>query len=149
MLYDCENVRTVTYGAHLNTPPMKAFRAPGFVEGTFGLECLVDELAAKLDVDPLEIRRRNYASSNDGTPFSSKNLEDCYRRAEPHWERRHEVRSRSDSVWKRGVGMASQIWYGGGGPPSHAWVRLGAPRPAPRVTARHDIRAATRRALVT
>src|SRR5205823_5731800 len=147
MLYDCENVRTVTYGAQLNTPPMKAFRAPGFVEGTFGLECLVDELAAELDVDPLEIRRRNYASSNDGTPFSSKNLEDCYRRAEPHWERRHEVRSRSDGleaspakpatpgqkastpsasgVWKRGVGMASQIWYGGGGPPSYAWVRLG------------------------
>ncbi len=71
---------------------MKAFRAPGFVEGTFGLECLVDELAAKLDIDPLELRRRNYAASNDGTPFSSKNLEDCYRRAEPHWERRHEVR---------------------------------------------------------
>ncbi len=66
MLYDCENVRTVTYGAQLNTPPMKAFRAPGFVEGTFGLECLVDELAAKLDVDPLELRRRNYAATNDG-----------------------------------------------------------------------------------
>ena len=29
MLYDCENVRTVTYGAKINTPPMKAFRAPG------------------------------------------------------------------------------------------------------------------------
>ena len=66
MLYDCENVRTVTHGARLNTPPMKAFRAPGFVEGTFGLECLVDELAARLDIDPLELRRRNYASSNDG-----------------------------------------------------------------------------------
>ena len=79
MLYDCENVRTVTYGAQLNTPPMKAFRAPGFVEGTFGLECLIDELAAKLDVDPLELRRRNYAASNDGTPISSKNLEECYR----------------------------------------------------------------------
>ncbi|RDJ93687.1 hypothetical protein B4Q13_20255, partial [Lacticaseibacillus rhamnosus] len=36
-----------------NTPPMKAFRAPGFVEGTFGLECLIDELAAKLGLDPL------------------------------------------------------------------------------------------------
>src|SRR5207253_1724925 len=35
MLYDCPNVRTVTYGAKVNTAPMKAFRAPGFVEGTF------------------------------------------------------------------------------------------------------------------
>ena len=147
MLYDCENVRTVTYGAQLNTPPMKAFRAPGFVEGTFGLECLIDELAARLDVDPLELRRRNYADSNDGTPFSSKNLEDCYRRAEPHWERRHEVRARSDATWKRGVGMASQIWYGGGGPPSYAWVRLGSDGRATVVTAMQDIGTGTRTAM--
>jgi len=147
MLYDCENVRTVTYGAQLNTPPMKAFRAPGFVEGTFGLECLVDELAARLDVDPLELRRRNYANSNEGTPFSSKNLEDCYRRAEPHWERRHEVRASSDATWKRGVGMASQIWYGGGGPPSYAWVRLGSDGRATVITAMQDIGTGTRTAM--
>jgi len=41
MLYACENVRTLTSSAKLNTPPMLAFRAPGFVEGTFGLECLL------------------------------------------------------------------------------------------------------------
>jgi CO/xanthine dehydrogenase Mo-binding subunit len=147
MLYDCENVRSVTYGARLNTPPMKAFRAPGFVEGTFGLECLIDELAARLDVDPLELRRRNYAGSNEGTPFSSKNLEECYRRAEPHWERRHEVRARSDATWKRGVGMASQIWYGGGGPPSYAWVRLGSDGRVTVVTAMQDIGTGTRTAM--
>ena len=61
----------------------------------------------------------------DDRPFSSKNLLECYRRAEPHWERRDEVRARSDGPWKRGVGLASQIWYGGGGPPSYAWVRVG------------------------
>ena len=147
MLYDCENVRTLTYGAKLNTPPMKAFRAPGFVEGTFGLECLVDEVAARLDVDPLELRRRNYANSNEGTPFSSKNLEHCYRRAEPHWERRHEVRASSDATWKRGVGMASQIWYGGGGPPSYAWVRLGSDGRATVITAMQDIGTGTRTAM--
>src|SRR5205085_1208375 len=120
MLYDCQNVRTQTFGAKLNTPPNAAFRAPGFVEGTFGLECILDELAAKLDLDPLELRRRNYADHDlvEGRPFSSKNLLDCYRLAEPHWARREEVRARSDDVWKRGVGLASQGWYGGGGPPS-------------------------------
>ena len=123
MLYACENVRTVRHGAKINTPPMKAFRAPGFVEGTFGLECLIDELAAKLELDPLELRRRNYADSNDGTPFSSKNLMQCYELAQKHWERRHEVRARSTGTWKHGVGMARQIWYGGGGPPSYAWIR--------------------------
>jgi xanthine dehydrogenase YagR molybdenum-binding subunit len=147
MLYACENVRTVTYGAKVNTPPMKAFRAPGFVEGTFGLECLVDELAAKLDVDPLELRRLNYAHSNEGTPFSSKNLEECYRLAEPHWERRHEVRARSEGPWKRGVGMASQIWYGGGGPPSYAWARVGSDGRATIVTAMQDIGTGSRTAM--
>src|SRR5439155_23553048 len=57
MLYACDNVRTVQYSAKLNLPPMAAFRAPGFVEGTFALECLLDELAAKLDLEPLELRR--------------------------------------------------------------------------------------------
>jgi len=147
MLYACDNVRTVTHGAKLNTPPMKAFRAPGFVEGTFGLECLIDELAARLDVDPLELRRRNYAHSNDGTPFSSKNLAECYRLAEKHWERRHEVRARSDATTKYGVGMASQIWYGGGGPPSYAWARVGSDGRAAIVTAMQDIGTGTRTAM--
>ncbi|HEY2355647.1 MAG TPA: xanthine dehydrogenase family protein molybdopterin-binding subunit [Gaiellaceae bacterium] len=146
-LYDCENVRTVAYGAKINTPPMKAFRAPGFVEGTFGLECLVDALAAKLDMDPLELRRRNYAATNEGTPISSKYLEECYKRAEPHWERRHAVRSRSDATWKRGVGMASQIWYGGGGPPSYAWVRIGSDGRATVITAMQDIGTGTKTAM--
>jgi len=149
MLYACENVRTVQYPAKLNLPPMAAFRAPGFVEGTFALECLLDELAAKLDIDPLELRRRNYASSDrvDDRPFSSKNLEECYRRAEPHWAKRDEVRARSSGPWKHGIGLASQIWYGGGGPPSYAWIRLGADGRAQVVTAMQDIGTGTRTAM--
>jgi CO/xanthine dehydrogenase Mo-binding subunit len=139
MLYACDNVRTVTYGARVNSPPMLAFRAPGFVEGTFGLECLIDELAAKLDLDPLDVRRLNYAHSGDDRPYSSKNLMECYRRAEPHWARRDDVRARSEGPWKRGVGLASQVWYGGGGPPSYAWVRVGSDGRATVITAMQDI----------
>ena len=149
MLYACENVRTTNYGAKLNLPPNAAFRAPGFVEGTFGLECLLDELAAKLDLDPLEFRRRNYADSDriDARPFSSKKLAECYRRAEPHWERRDEVRSKGEGAWKYGVGLASQIWYGGGGPPSYAWIRIGADAHVQVVTAMQDIGTGTRTAM--
>ncbi len=147
MLYACENVRTVRYGAQINTPPMKAFRAPGFVEGTFGLECLIDELAAKLDVDPLELRRKNYADSNDGKPFSSKNLMECYALAQAQWDRRHDVRARSTDTWKHGVGMASQIWFGGGGPPSYAWIRVGSDGRAQVVTAMQDIGTGSRTAM--
>jgi CO/xanthine dehydrogenase Mo-binding subunit len=147
MLYACENVRTVRHGAKINTPPMKAFRAPGFVEGTFSLECLIDELAAKLEVDPLELRRRNYADSNDGKPYSSKNLMQCYELAQKHWDRRHEVRARSTDTWKHGVGMASQIWFGGGGPPSYAWTRVTSDGRVTVVTAMQDIGTGTRTAM--
>jgi xanthine dehydrogenase YagR molybdenum-binding subunit len=140
-LYSCPNVKTTTWGAKLNQPPMRPFRAPGFVEGTFGLESLIDVLASKLGMDPLELRRKNYADSDPSgeKPFSSKNLMECYRRAEPHWERRHEVRARSTDTVKRGVGMASQVWYGGGGPPSYAWIRVGSDGRATVVTAMQDI----------
>jgi xanthine dehydrogenase YagR molybdenum-binding subunit len=147
MLYSCDNVRTVRYGAKVNTPPMKAFRAPGFVEGTFGLESLLDELAAKLDLDPLELRRKNYAAANDGKPFSSKNLMECYERAQKHWDRRDEVHARSDDRWKHGVGMASQVWYGGGGPPSYAWIRGTSDGRFTVVTAMQDIGTGTRTAM--
>jgi xanthine dehydrogenase YagR molybdenum-binding subunit len=149
MLYACENVRTVELGAKLNTGPNDAFRAPGFVEGTFGLECLLDELAVKLELDPLELRRRNGADADpvDGRPYSAKNLAECYRRAEPHWERREEVRGRSQGPWRHGIGLASQIWYGGGGPPSYAWVRVGSDGSATVVTAMQDIGTGTRTAM--
>jgi CO/xanthine dehydrogenase Mo-binding subunit len=149
MLYACDNVQTTTYGAKINQPPMKAFRAPGFVEGTFGLEALLDVLAAKLEIDPLELRRRNHTDhdASDDRPYSGKNLLECYRRAEPHWSRREEVRARSTETVKRGVGMASQIWYGGGGPPSYAWIRVGSDGRATVVTAMQDIGTGTRTAM--
>jgi xanthine dehydrogenase YagR molybdenum-binding subunit len=149
MLYACANVRTDSWGVKLNLPPNAAFRAPGFAEGTFGLETLLDELAAKLDLDPLELRRRNHADSDlaDGRPFSSKQLLECYRRAEPWWERRDEVRARSEGPWRRGIGLASQIWYGGGGPPSYAWIRVGSDGRVTVVTAMQDIGTGTRTAM--
>ena len=149
MLYACENVRTLTYGAKLNLPPNAAFRAPGFVEGTFGLECLLDELAGRLELDPLDVRRRNHADADlvDGRPFSSKNLLECYDRAEPHWARRDEVRARSEGPVRRGTGLASQIWYGGGGPPSYAGVRVGSDGYATVLTAMQDIGTGTRTAM--
>jgi CO/xanthine dehydrogenase Mo-binding subunit len=105
-------------------------------------------LAAKLELDPLELRRINYADGEpDGRSFSSKNLMECYRMAEPHWERRHEVRARSEGSWKRGAGMASQVWFGGGGPPSYAFVRVNQDGRVTVITAMQDIGTGTRTAM--
>ena len=113
---------------------------PGFVEGTWSLECLLDKLAAQLGVDPLELRRRNHTEVDamDGRPFSSKQLLECTA-GRAALGAGIEVRARSDEVWKRGMGLASQIWYGGGGPPSYAWVRLGSDGRVNVVTAMQDI----------
>ena len=126
-LYACENVRSMVLPVKLNLGFSNAFRAPGVMEGTFGLEQALDELAELLGIDPLEIRLRNGADHEQasGNPYTSKHLETCQRRATElaGWPGRD--RLRSDGRVRRGMGMASQIWWGGGGPPAHATVRLG------------------------
>jgi CO/xanthine dehydrogenase Mo-binding subunit len=126
-LYACENVRSMVLPVKLNLGFSNAFRAPGVMEGTFGFEQVLDELAEVLGIDPLEIRLRNGASHEQasGNPYTSKHLETCQRRVAElaGWAGRD--RLRSDGRVRRGMGMASQIWWGGGGPPAHASVRLG------------------------
>jgi xanthine dehydrogenase YagR molybdenum-binding subunit len=52
-LYDCQNVRTDNKAYFTNMGPAVAFRGPGYVEGSFALESLLDELTEKLGIDPL------------------------------------------------------------------------------------------------
>src|SRR5436305_133274 len=96
---------------------------------------------------PLPTPGRVRALPTDGKPFSSKNLKECYELAQAQWDRRHDVRTRSTGTWKHGVGMASQIWFGGGGPPSYAWIRVTADGRANVVTAMQDIGTGTRTAM--
>jgi xanthine dehydrogenase YagR molybdenum-binding subunit len=55
-------------------------RAPGHAEGSFALESAIDEIAHRLDIDPLELRRRNHAAvhPHSGHPWSSNALLECY-----------------------------------------------------------------------
>jgi xanthine dehydrogenase YagR molybdenum-binding subunit len=57
-------------------------RAPGEAAGFFALESAMDELAVKLNLDPVELRVRNYAEKDefDQRPWSSKHLHECYDR---------------------------------------------------------------------
>ena len=103
----------------------------------------------RLELDPLEFRRKNHTDSDlvDGRPFSSKSLIECYRRAQAALGPPGRGPRALDRTWKRGVGLASQIWYGGGGPPSYAWVRVGSDGRATVVTAMQDIGTGTRTAM--
>ena len=124
-LYACPNVRTRERFVMSNAGPMASFRAPGHVEGAFALERAMDELARALGMDPLALRLKNLSTKNpmNGAPYSAKHLADCYRDGAKRfgWAKRQ----RSESGTKRrGFGMASQTWGGGGGPPAYALVSL-------------------------
>ena len=64
-VYTCPNLRLMVAPVRQNLGPSVAFRAPGVMEGTFGFEQALDELAEKLGIDPLELRRLNHS---DGRP---------------------------------------------------------------------------------
>ncbi|HEY9428794.1 MAG TPA: xanthine dehydrogenase family protein molybdopterin-binding subunit [Gemmatimonadaceae bacterium] len=147
-LYKCDNVRTTETFAYTNLGAMSSFRAPCNVEGAFGLERAMDVLARELGMDPLDLRLLNYATVNQGkhTPYSAKRLDECYRVGAERfgwWAREGTAGAASadgresaaldgaaskprakDGRIRRGYGMASQIWGGGGGPPAYALVRL-------------------------
>lgn len=126
-LYACDNVKTAVWAYRANTDNARAFRAPGYVEGTFGLEGAMDALAARLQFDPLALRLKNYAedSPSRGVPYTTKKLREAYQLGSESagWAGR-EARRTVDGPWRRGFGMASQLWGGGGGPPANATVKL-------------------------
>ena len=80
MLYSSANNAVTHRLVPLNAPLPTYMRAPGEASGSFALESSMDELAAALKMDPLELRLRNYAETDphEDKPFSSKALRQCY-----------------------------------------------------------------------
>ncbi|MGP8079225.1 MAG: xanthine dehydrogenase family protein molybdopterin-binding subunit [Dehalococcoidales bacterium] len=147
VMYACPNVHTELRSVFANTGPQRSFRGPGYVEGAFPLELLIDELASRLKMDPLDIRMKNYAKvdSRTGQKYSAKNLDKCYHKgAEAIGWVKGQLTSREDATKVRGYGMASQTWGGGGGPPAFAWVKLNSDGTAEVITGSQDIGTGTR-----
>jgi xanthine dehydrogenase YagR molybdenum-binding subunit len=115
ILYRCENARFDHRVAPLDVYTPIDMRAPGAVWGVYALECAMDELAVKLQIDPVELRLKNYSDmdQNSGKPFSSKRLRECYQQAGEKfaWSRRDpRPRSMRDRNQLVGLGMASAAW---------------------------------------
>ncbi|MGH7687999.1 MAG: xanthine dehydrogenase family protein molybdopterin-binding subunit, partial [Gemmatimonadaceae bacterium] len=128
-LHACPNVRTSETFVYTNAGAMASFRAPGHTEGAFGLESAMNALARALDIDPLELRRRNYAATDQSRsrPYSAKHLDECYRQGAERfgWNDRDSRRAVGTAPHvRRGFGMAACTWGAGGGPPAYATVRI-------------------------
>jgi CO/xanthine dehydrogenase Mo-binding subunit len=149
-LYRCPHVRTEQTGVYTNTGPAVAFRAPGFVEGAWALEQAIDELAAKLGMDPFALRLKNYAREDQQKerPYTTPDsLRLCYEGAARAfgWEKRR--KPTGDGPKRRGFGVAAHDWGGSGYPPGYAWVKLNSDGSVEVVTGTQDIGTGTRTAL--
>lgn len=98
--------------AALDVPIASSMRAPGEAVGLMALECAMDELAEKLNLDPIELRLRNEPSEDPEKhiPYSSRHLVACMQEGARRfgWDRRNakpgQVR---DGRWLVGMGMAA------------------------------------------
>jgi xanthine dehydrogenase YagR molybdenum-binding subunit len=114
-LYACPNVATTHRLVRVNAPQPKPMRGPGLGTGSFALETALDELAEALDLDPLELRLRNYADRDqqDDLPWSSNGLRECYRVAAQAFgwgTRPRGIGTMRDGRHRLGWGMASSCF---------------------------------------
>jgi xanthine dehydrogenase YagR molybdenum-binding subunit len=113
-LYGGENRRFRTDLVRLDLPATGAVRAPGEAIGTFAVECAMDELAERLGLDPVELRRINEPDVDpvSGKAFSTRRLLDCYDEGARRfgWEQRNRTPgARREGEWLIGHGMAAAL----------------------------------------
>ena len=114
MMYDAPHIAYSNQLSHLNIPTPSVMRGPGFLMGGWALESALDEMAHELDIDPVELRLKNYADidPDTGLPFSNKHLWECYERGKElfGWKQRN-AKPRSIKAGNNfiGYGMASAM----------------------------------------
>ena len=114
-LYSVPNLRVSSGLARRNVGTPTAMRGPGAVPGLFATESAMDELAIKLNVDPVEFRLLNEPQKDEsnGLPFSSRHFQECLRvGAEKFgWSKRNPaVGSMREGDLVLGWGMGACSW---------------------------------------
>ncbi|MBH5146500.1 molybdopterin-dependent oxidoreductase [Rhodococcus erythropolis] len=115
-VYRCENKRVDAQAVYTNNIPSGAFRGYGLGQVMFGVESAMDDLAAKLGIDPFEFRRRNVVVPGDqfidahvdegDLRYGSYGLDQCIDLAEEALRRGGGMPSPTGPQWRTGEGMA-------------------------------------------
>src|SRR2546425_754285 len=111
--YDMENVKVIGYDVVSNRPKVAAYRAPGAPISEFAVESVVDEIAKKLGLDPIDLRMMNAAREGTkaayGPKFGPIGLEETLNSIKntEHW-------NTPLRKWQ-GRGVASGFWFNIGG----------------------------------
>lgn len=127
-LYTCANVKVEETSVMVNAGKERAMRAPGFPQCSWALEQMMDALAEKIGMDPVELRSRNVprvSQAQKDIPYTSTGLARCLREgaAAFGWQEARARANRSGPV-RRGVGMAGAMWGYAGEPNATAMVKL-------------------------
>lgn len=130
MLYSMSHVSQTYSTVPLDVNSPIWMRGPGYASASYVIESAMDELAHRLGLDPIELRRRNEPSEDESTnlPFSTRRLRECYTvgAREFGWHRRaQKPRSRREGDWLIGMGMAAGV-YDTARAPAQARARLDA-----------------------
>jgi xanthine dehydrogenase YagR molybdenum-binding subunit len=115
-IYKFPNVRSQQFGLTMNTGPASAFRAPGHPPASFGTESMIDEVAVKLGMDPLQFRLLN-----DSDPTRQREYKEGAEKF--GWTAKYQKPGNSPGPIKTGIGCAGATW-GGGGKGSEAEVQI-------------------------
>ena len=113
--YEIDNVRIDSYDVVDNMPSTAAYRAPGAPMGAYAGESVIDEIAEKLGIDPVELRMKNAA--REGTRMTNGVMHPrigALEMMEAVHEHPHYTAPLSDEHTGRGVAFGS--WGNGAGP---------------------------------
>ena len=126
--YACLNVDRVIYPVHTNRMVSGNFRAPSDPQGYFAIQSMMDDIAYKLGMDPVDFALKNMRRPTEQVEFTNYSLEECIAQARElfDWESRWRPEPGSDpGPIKRGAGMAFMMFRSGVGP-SSAILRVNA-----------------------
>ena len=127
-LYLCPNARTEEQSVFVNAGKARPMRAPGFPSCSWALEQTMDELAAKLGMDPVELRLKNIPTVSQiekNIPYTTTGLRQCLAEgAKAFGWNEARRRPKGDGYVRRGSGMAAGMWGWAGEPSAIVIVKL-------------------------
>ena len=120
--YDIPNGFVEGYDVVTNVPKAAAYRAPGSPAASFAAEQAIDELCAKLGVDPVEFRIKNASKEGSrqiaGPVFRRIGMQEILQATQEHPHMAAPVPAPSGPGKRTGRGIAAGAWFNGTGPAS-------------------------------
>ena len=115
-LYGTPNVESAIYPVYTNRTVSGNFRGPQFPQGFFGIQSMMDDVAYKVKMDPVDFILKNMVRPTAAAPFTNYSLEECIRRGAEifDWKKRWRRQPGSDpGPIKRGAGVSFMAFRAG------------------------------------